>query len=121
MTSHNNGQMCQTCHTSGGSGPYSWVVAGSVFQPDFTTPAPDGTVYFWSQTGGTGDLLATLEIDGKGNFFTTSSILPGTNVFPQVRSAQGGIQTMPVSAPNGMCNSCHGVTVNPIWVNGRVI
>jgi hypothetical protein len=116
-TSHNNGQVCMTCHTAGGPGPNNWIVAGSVFQPDYVTPAVNGTLFFWSQSGGTGDLIATLQVDGLGNFFTTSSILPGTDVYPQIQGAQGDIRNMPIPAPNGNCSSCHGVTQNPIWVN----
>jgi len=115
--SHNNGQVCLTCHGVDGSASRSFVVAGSVFQADLTTPSLNGTLYFWSDNGGTGLLVATLDVDGKGNFYTTSSILPGSGTFPQIIGTSGDVKNMPIRAPNGNCNSCHGVTDPPIWVN----
>jgi hypothetical protein len=114
--SHRNGEDCLICHMNGTANRVL-VVAGSVYQPDYTTPSPNGTVYFWTQTGGTGVLAATLPVDGKGNFYTNSSILPGQGVFPQIRGASGDIRNMPIKTPNGNCNSCHGPSENPIWVN----
>ena len=115
--SHRNGQVCMNCHGAGGTATKSFVVSGSVYQADQTTPSVNGTLYFWSDQGGTGDLVATLEVDGKGNFYTTSSILPGSGTFPQIRGTSGDVRNMPIRAPNGYCNSCHGVTDPPIWVH----
>ncbi|MBC8313877.1 MAG: hypothetical protein ISR57_02200 [Bacteroidales bacterium] len=115
--SHRNGQVCLTCHIPGGTATISFVVAGSVFQSDKSTPSVNGTLSFWSDQGGTGMLYATLEVDGKGNFYTTSSILPAQGVYPQILGTSGDVKTMPIMTPNGNCNSCHGVTDPPIWVN----
>jgi len=114
--SHNNGQACLICHTSGGPGPNYWVVAGSVFLEDLITPAVNGTVFFWTGQSGTGNLEATLEVDGNGNFYTTASILPGDGLYPQIQGISGNVQYMPIKAPNGNCNSCHGTSEQPIWV-----
>lgn len=114
--SHRNGEDCLICHM-GGSATQPFVVAGSVYLADLTTQAPNGTLYFWTQTGGTGVIAATLPVDGKGNFFTNSSILPAQGVFPQIRGTSGDIRNMPIKTPNGNCNSCHGPSENPIWVN----
>ncbi|MBL6950772.1 MAG: hypothetical protein ISR57_09035 [Bacteroidales bacterium] len=115
--SHKNGQICLTCHGTGGTATKSFVVAGSVFQSNQSTPSVNGTLYFWSGQGGTGMLSTTLDVDGKGNFYTTSSILPAQGTYPQIRGISGDIRTMPTLTPNGNCNSCHGVTDPPIWVN----
>lgn len=116
-SSHNNGQICLSCHVAGGTGTYSFVVAGSVYKADKTTPSPNGIIYFWSKEGGTGELLATLEVDANGNFFTTSSILPGVGAYPQMRGISGDVKTMPIVVNTGNCNSCHGVNEEPIWIN----
>jgi len=116
-TSHNNGQICMSCHVEGGTGTYKWVVAGSVYKANQTTPSPNGVIYFWSEVGGTGELAATLAVDANGNFFTDSSILPGLGAFPQMRGVSGDIRTMPILAQTGNCNSCHGSTEAPIWIN----
>jgi len=106
-----------SCHVAGGSGIYNWVVAGSVYQADQTTPSPNGVIYFWSETGGTGELFATLQVDANGNFFTNSSILPGLGAYPQMQGISGAVKTMPILAFTGNCNSCHGVNEAPIWIN----
>ncbi|MFH1296780.1 MAG: hypothetical protein ABIJ04_05840 [Bacteroidota bacterium] len=116
-TSHKNGKDCISCHKAGGTGNYAFGVAGSVYKPDLITPSPDGILYFWTKAGGTGLLVATLEVDSNGNFFTTSSILPALGAYPQMRGISGDIKTMPILAPTGNCNSCHGGTENPIWIN----
>jgi len=116
-TSHNNGQVCLSCHVAGGTGKYNFVIAGSVFKPDLSTPSPNGIIYFWSESGGTGDLIATLQVDAKGNFFTTSSLLPGVGAYPQMRGISGAVKTMPILAFTGNCNSCHGVNEDPIWID----
>lgn len=116
-TSHKNGQICMSCHVEGGTAEYKWVVAGSVFKADKSTPSPNGILYFWSEAGGTGDLVATLQVDANGNFFTNSSILPGKGAYPQMRGISGAVKTMPILAKTGNCNSCHGVNEAPIWIN----
>lgn len=116
-SSHNNGEICQNCHVTGGAGKYDFIVAGSVFKSDTVTPSPNGILYFWSEQGGTGELVATLEVDANGNFFTTFSILPGEGAYPQMRGVSGDVRNMPIPASTGACNSCHGVNEKPIWIN----
>lgn len=106
-----------SCHIAADTATYNFAVAGSVFKSDKTTPSPNGILYFWSEFGGTGLLVATLEIDAVGNFFTTSSILPAFGAYPQMRGTSGAIKTMPILAYTGNCNSCHGVNEAPIWIN----
>ena len=115
-TSHKNGQICLTCHVTGGSA-VNFVIAGSVFKADSVTPSSNGILYFWTQQGGTGLLVATLEVDANGNFFTNSSILPALGAFPQMRGISGAVKNMPILALTGNCNSCHGVNEAPIWIN----
>lgn len=115
--SHNNGQACISCHKSGGSGKGWFNVAGSVYKADLTVPDLNGTVYLWSGMGGTGNLVATIEVDGLGNFFTTSSVLPGSGAYPQIKGSSGNYRSMPMMTTTGNCNACHGVSVAHIWIN----
>ncbi|MBE0649164.1 MAG: hypothetical protein IH596_15435 [Bacteroidales bacterium] len=116
-TSHNNGQICLSCHKAGGTGTYNFIIAGSVFKPNLSTPSPNGVLYFWSKPGGTGELVATLQVDANGNFFTTSSLLPAEGAYPQMNGVSGSVKAMPIPAFTGDCNSCHGVNEDPIWIN----
>ena len=115
--SHNAGKACMNCHSSGGSGEGTFVVAGTVYNQAGTSTNPNGTVYLYSGANGTGSLLGTVEVDSKGNFYTTSSVLPSGGAYIQVKGASGDIQNMPSICTSGNCNACHGVSTGKIWVN----
>lgn len=117
--SHNMGQACMPCHSPGGSGSSEglWILAGTVYTKDGSSVNPNGTIYLWSGASGTGNLLATLEVDGNGNFYTTSSILPAAGAYMQIKGTSGDIQNMPVVNVSGNCLGCHGVSAPKIWVN----
>lgn len=117
--SHNTGQACLSCHQSGGSGASAGIfaVGGSVYNKTGSAVNPNGTLYFWSGPGGTGNLLATLQVDGNGNFYTTAVLIPGTGAYMQIKGTSGDSQTMPALNNFGNCNGCHGVTAPKIWVN----
>jgi hypothetical protein len=117
--SHNMGEPCLSCHASGGSAASEgiWAIAGTVYIKDGSVVSPNGTIYLWSGFSGTGNLLATLQVDGNGNFYTTSPILPGTGAYMQVKGASGDIQNMPAMNFSGNCNGCHGISNARIWVN----
>ncbi len=115
--SHNAGKACMSCHDSGGSGEGTFNVAGTVYNQAGTSINPNGTIYLYSGPNGTGNLLSTIEVDGKGNFFTTSTVLPTSGAYAQVKGASGDIQNMSGICNSGDCNSCHGVTTDKIWAN----
>ena len=115
--SHNTGQACQSCHASGGSGQGWFGIAGSVYAQDLSAVSPNGNIYLYTGPAGTGSLVVTIEVDGKGNFFTTAFSIPATGVYPQVKGASGNIKNMAQLCVSGNCNSCHGVSTAKIWVN----
>jgi Fe-S cluster biogenesis protein NfuA len=115
--SHHQGADCSGCHKSGGSASeYIWVACGTVYKNDSVTPNPNGVINFWTGQMGTGNLIATLEVDGNGNFFTNSAILPGAGCYPQARSASGNLQNMLILNVSGSCNLCHSSNSNRIRV-----
>ncbi|MEI6455104.1 MAG: hypothetical protein WCO93_02350 [bacterium] len=115
--SHHQGEDCSGCHNSGGSAhEYLWVVSGTVYKNDSVTPNPNGVINFWTGPLGTGNLVATLEVDGYGNFYTNSAILPAAGCYPQVRSAVGNVQNMLTLNVSGSCNLCHSSKTNRIRV-----
>jgi len=115
--SHNVGTDCMTCHVSGGeAGEYQWIVCGSVYLTDKVTPNPNGVINLWTGPLGTGNLVASIEVDGYGNFFTNSAIMPASGCYPQVKGASGNIQNMLTLNVSGDCNSCHNSNTNRIWV-----
>ena len=107
---------CQQCHTPGNGEAAAWTVAGTVFNQDLSTPSPNGTVYIWKVVSGTWKLVASLEVDANGNFYTSNSILPSGSFYPQVEGASGDLESMPVFCTSGSCNRCHGISQPRIWV-----
>ncbi len=112
--SHNAGLNCMECHKTGGAGEGIFTMAGTVYNSAMTTPLPNGVVKLYSGQGGTGTLLQTVEVDGKGNFFTTKAIDFGTGIYVAV---QGSTVTkyMGPAITTGQCSSCHGVSVGKVW------
>jgi hypothetical protein len=111
--SHETGNNCMVCHKSGGPGEGIFAVGGTVYDSSGTVPYPGATIKLFSGSNGSGSLASTLQVDKLGNFYTTSGVSFGSGLFPSV---QGPTQTryMSFSVTTGACNSCHGVTTDPI-------
>jgi hypothetical protein len=114
--SHDVGEACMRCHNTGGSNKYWWVVAGTVYMSDSISLNPNGMVYFYTGSTGSGNLITSIPVDGKGNFYTTNSLAFGNGIYPAVKSLSGQIRFMSSAITQGDCNSCHKVS-NRIIVN----
>jgi hypothetical protein len=109
-SSHNVGSACLDCHNTGGANEFWFTIAGTVYKPDGTSLNPNSTVYLFSAANGTGNLILTLPVDGKGNFYTTSSLSFGSGLYPEVKSPSGATEFMQTPVTSGNCNSCHTST-----------
>lgn len=111
--SHNAGEDCMVCHRAGGSGEGIFVVAGTVYREDLTTTHP-GTIVRLLTTENRSVLL-TLEVDARGNFYTTEA--PGFDggLLAEV-SSESETRAMLTPVTNGACNSCHGESVPVVHV-----
>ena len=115
--SHNNGRNCMNCHVDGGEGKGCFNVAGSVYDSaSKSTARTNGSVKLYTGINASGTLIATLQVDGKGNFFTTDNVNFVAPLFPVVVSSAGDVHYMPQSITIGQCGSCHGVSTGKIWV-----
>ncbi|NOX85736.1 MAG: hypothetical protein GXO86_07205 [Chlorobi bacterium] len=114
--SHNNGQNCMDCHKSGGEGEGWFTVAGSVYDSLKTNPSPNGTIKLYTGPNATGTFVKTIEVDGRGNFYTTENMDFGNGLYPVITGSSGNVKNMTSSISTGQCNSCHGVTTDKIWV-----
>lgn len=113
--SHNSGNNCMQCHTSGGTGEGCFNTAGSTFS-NTGIPLSTGEVKFYTEPNGGGTLKYTFKIDKSGNFYTTESISI-IGLYPAVTGPNGTTKYMGSSISNGACNSCHGNTSSKIWSN----
>jgi hypothetical protein len=111
---------CMDCHKKGATqGGFS--VGGTVFNSAGGDRYPNGNVKLYSALDINGKaidstLVATIEVDGIGNFYTTHPIDLSQGVYAVVVSSQGLQQTMSDPITNGSCNSCHGVSTGNISV-----
>jgi hypothetical protein len=115
--SHNAGQNCMSCHHSGGKGEGTFTVAGTVYNSSGAAVSPNATVKLYTGPGGTGSLVKTIEVDGKGNFYTTGNTDFGSGLYVTVTGSSGNISKMNSSVTSGQCNSCHGSSTGKITVN----
>ena len=117
--SHNLGQNCMSCHTSGteaGNEGGVFRIAGSVYDAAMLNANTNATVYLYTGPNGTGTLKYTLPVDKKGNFYATGGVDLKTALYPVII---GSTSTFHMSSPtkNGACNSCHNVSTDKIWAD----
>lgn len=112
--SHNTGQNCMNCHKSGGPGEGIFKVAGTLYDSLKTSTYPNAIIKLFTGPNGTGTLKYTIQVDAKGNFFTTDAIDFGSGLYP---AAMGSLTTkyMGSSISMGQCNSCHGISTEKMW------
>lgn len=114
--SHNNGQNCMNCHKPGGSGEGHFTVAGSMYRITTGQPSANDTLRLSTEPGEQGTIVKTIIADAKGNFYTTEAVDFSQGLYPTVTSSVTGDKYYMLSnPPSGQCNSCHGVTSDPIW------
>ncbi|MBZ5715032.1 hypothetical protein [Nannocystis pusilla] len=106
--SHAVGDNCMRCHQENGPGPGRFTVAGTLHDAD-GAPAPDGLVELRTAPDGAGDLVLAIEVDARGNFYSTEPLaFPDTALFPTVYSGDGARKNhMPFPTSSGACNVCH--------------
>lgn len=112
--SHQQGNNCMKCHTSGGKGEGWFVVAGTVYSLNLQTTLPNGLILFFSGPNGSGTLLKTIETDQLGNFYSTEDFDFSAGVYT---AATGNDTTIYMNAQvtTGQCNSCHGQSTEMIY------
>ena len=115
-SSHKSGEDCMGCHTSGGSGEGIFTVAGTVYDLDQLNPYPNATVRIYTGPNATGDLVKTIEVDGKGNFYTTEFMDFEGGMYTSITGTSGSVEHMITTVSSGRCNSCHNVQADRIWV-----
>lgn len=112
--SHNMGQNCMTCHSSGGEGEGWFNAAGTVYDSLQTSTYANAIIKLYSGPNGSGTVKATIEVDGNGNFYTTDNIDFGSGLYPSVKG-NNITKYMGSTITMGQCNSCHGQSTNKIW------
>lgn len=105
-----------SCHKSGGEGKGWFIAAGTVYNIEGTKVNGDAVIKLYTGLNGTGELVKTIEVDRKGNFYTTEDIDFSVGLFPVL---EGTNSSKHMSTPTfvGTYNSCHGVTEVKLAIN----
>ncbi|MDA3865299.1 MAG: hypothetical protein PF489_00965 [Salinivirgaceae bacterium] len=114
--SHNLSQNCMNCHVQGEGGEGWFTVAGSLYEKTQTSGYPNGSVKITSEPNASGTTIKTIEVDSKGNFYTTQTIDFGNGLYVSVYGTNGEEKIMMSKINTGSCNSCHGNTTDKIWL-----
>jgi hypothetical protein len=107
-SSHNSGRNCLGCHSD-------FKIAGSVYNKSFTGPYTGARIKITTQSNGSGSILATLNSDKSGNFYTGNSISFGSGVYVSAEGTTGTVKYMNTALTDGACNSCHGYSTSKMW------
>jgi len=113
--SHNNGENCMNCHKSGSDGEGWFTTAGSIYNSSFTAPYMNGTVNLTTEPQNGGITKATIEVDKKGNFYTTTPIDFAGGLYVSITGTTGTTKYMMSKITTGQCYSCHGNSTDDIW------
>ena len=116
--SHHMGQNCMDCHNPNGEGAGWFNAAGTVYTQDSSSTYTNPVVQLYTAPDSVGNqvLVATINGDAKGNFYTTASINFGTGLYPVVVGATRS-RAMNATITQGACNGCHGVSTGRIYTN----
>ncbi len=114
--SHNMGENCLKCHNGKDEAP-CFTLGGTVYDSAIVAPKTGGILKLYTGPNGTGDLVKTIEVDGRGNFYTSKTINFIGGLYPSITSKSGNTKYMGSPIQIGTCNSCHGATTSKITVN----
>lgn len=100
--SHAAGENCMACHRARGNAPGRFTAAGTIFGTSLVATAVQ-------LVGLDGEVVAELELDASGNFYTTEPLpIPEEAVVPRILGRDGAmIGVMPFPTVSAACNLCH--------------
>lgn len=110
--SHYQGGRCVTCHTPGSNAKNLITVGGTVYDEVRAQPQKKALVKLYTEPKAQGKLIATLQTDEQGNFYSTQRIDFSKGLFPTLLGTPGvkdDIKHMSRRVFTGDCNGCHGL------------
>ena len=110
-SSHNRGEDCTKCHSSGNDGNGCFSICGSAFKSDKITPIQNAVMVLFTREndlpkGKITNVSKPIPFDKSGNFYTTETI-SFAGKYPAIIS--NGDTSMMGSAltSSASCNKCH--------------
>ncbi len=108
--SHYFGQNCMECHHSAGHGEGWFTLAGSTKGNYYMA-----TIELYYDT--INPPVHKIEVDQKGNFYTTNEINYQTPYLVGLRNQNNDIKYMKSKISVGQCSLCHGATTSTLNIN----
>lgn len=111
--SHFFGLNCSACHVDGRKGTGCFTIAGSVLDEDRSKIYKNPVIKLYTEPMAKGTLVATINGDAFGNFYTTEKIDFGTGLYPTLIGSPTATEPIkhmkrPIDNTMGQCNKCHG-------------
>jgi hypothetical protein len=109
--SHDFGTDCGSCHKKAGTAKTIFTVSGSVLDEARAKIYKNPVIKLYTERRGMGDLVATIEGDALGNFYSTEDIDFSIGLYPTLIGTPGvaePIKHMARPIFSGNCNGCHG-------------
>lgn len=109
--SHEFGTDCGSCHRKGGEAKSIFTVSGSVLDEAREKIFKKAVIKLYTERKAMGDLVATIQTDELGNFYSTEPIDFSIGLYPTLYgtpTASEPIKHMARPIFTGNCNSCHG-------------
>ncbi len=103
--SHYNGRNCMDCHYSAGYGEGWFSLAGSVYGQK-----NQSKIHLYNSDDLVNPIL-NLEVDDRGNVFTTQEIDFSSGLRVSVENSAGKVEWMDEPIFSGQCNLCHGTGI----------
>jgi len=111
--SHFFGLNCSACHVDGRKGTGCFTIAGSVLDEDRSRIFKNPVIKLYTEPMAKGKLVATIQGDAFGNFYTTEKIDFSSGLYPTLIGSPGAAEPIkhmkrPLNSSMGQCNKCHG-------------
>ncbi len=115
--SHNEGQNCMNCHYTEGKGNGWYTIAGTLYADSLGSSVnPNGTIRLFTGPSGTGKLILSIEVDARGNFYTTDPVDFSNGLYPSVINTSGISLYYDTPISIGQCNLCHSTIQSKLWI-----
>ena len=110
-SSHNRGEDCTKCHSSGNDGNGCFSICGSAFKSDKITPIQNAVMVLFTREndlpkGKITNVSKPIPFDKSGNFYTTETI-SFAGKFPAIISNGDTSMMYGALTNNASCNKCH--------------
>ncbi|MDH5327511.1 MAG: hypothetical protein OEZ68_05790 [Gammaproteobacteria bacterium] len=128
-TSSVSGTSCSQASCHDGIDAAAFTLSGTLYSyTNLNATLNNAAIELYSEPHGSGELLASIDVDDNGNFYSNRTFTGnGVEYYPVVydrslaKRSYKPIPSAPLNASTLQCNSCHGNAVSATDANGQII